>query len=78
MGNWSSTGLAPRRSRIMCDDAHEVRADAIHLVDEGDARNAVLVGLTPDRLGLRLDAADRAEHGDGAVENAQRALHLDR
>src|SRR6185369_8147664 len=59
------------------DAAEEVGADAVHLVDEGDAGDFILVGLTPDRLGLRLDAAHRAEHGHGAVQNAQRALHLD-
>ena len=42
----------------LLDDAQEVRAGAVHLVDERDARHAVLVGLAPDRLGLRLDAAD--------------------
>ena len=52
----------------------EVRADAVHLVDEADARHAVLVGLAPDGLRLRLDAGDRVEHGDRAVEHAQRAL----
>ena len=56
----------------------EVRADAVHLVDVGDARNAVLVRLAPDRLGLRLDAGDGVEQRDRAVEDAQRALDLDR
>ena len=56
----------------------EVGAGAVHLVDVGDARDAVGVRLAPDRLGLRLDATDRAEDRDGAVENAQRALDLDR
>ena len=56
----------------------EVRADAVHLVDVGDARHAVLVRLAPDRLGLRLDAGDRVEQRDRAVEHAQRALDLDR
>ena len=55
----------------------EVRADAVHLVDVGDARHAVLVGLAPHRLGLRLDAGDGVEQRDRAVEHAQRALHLD-
>ena len=58
------------------DDLLEVGADAVHLVDEGDARHAVAVGLAPHRLGLRLDAADRAEHRDRAVEHPERALHL--
>ena len=58
-------------------DALELRADAIHLVDKCDPRHAVLVGLAPDGFRLRLDAADRAEHRDRAVEHAQRALDLD-
>jgi hypothetical protein len=58
-------------------DVLEIGAHAVHLVDERDARDVVLVGLAPHRLGLRLDAADGAEHGDRAVEDAQRALDLD-
>ena len=57
--------------------ALEVRADAVHLVDVGDARDVVLVGLAPDGLGLRLDAGDGVEQRDRAVEHAQRALDLD-
>ena len=56
----------------------EVRAEAVHLVDEADARDAVLVGLAPHGLGLRLDAGDTVEHGDRAVEDAQRTLDFDR
>ena len=59
------------------DAAVEVRADAVHLVDVGDARDAVGVGLAPHGLGLRLDAGDGVEHGDGAIQHAQGALHLD-
>src|SRR5439155_4666109 len=60
------------------DGAVELRADSVHLVDKADPRNVVAVGLTPDRLALRLDTGDRVEHGDGAVENTQRPLDLDR
>ena len=60
------------------DGEVEVGAELVHLVDEADARDVVLVGLTPDGLGLGLDAFFAVEHGDGAVEDAQRALHLDR
>ena len=59
-------------------DVVEVGARAVHLVDVGDAGHAVRVGLAPHRLGLRLDATDGAEHGDRAVEHAQRTLDLDR
>jgi hypothetical protein len=48
----------------------EVRAGAVHLVDVGDTRNVVLVGLAPDRLGLRLDAGDGVEYRDRAVKDA--------
>ena len=37
----------------------------------------VLVGLTPNGLRLGLHAAYCAEGGDGAVEYAERTLHLD-
>ncbi len=57
--------------------AVEVRADPVHLVGEDDPGHAVAVGLAPDGLGLRLDAGDRVEQGHGAVEHAERALHLD-
>ncbi len=55
----------------------EVGADAVHLVDVGDARDVVLVGLAPDGLRLGLDAGDGVEQRDRAVEHAQRALDLD-
>ena len=54
----------------------EVRADLVHLVDEADPRHVVLIGLSPDLLGLGLDALLAVEDGDGTVEHAQRALHL--
>ena len=37
----------------------------------------IVLGLTPDRLGLRLNAALRAEHGDRAVQHAEGTLDLD-
>ena len=59
------------------DGAGVIGADAVHLVDEADARHAVFVGLAPDRLGLRLHARHRIEHRDRAVKDAKRALDLD-
>ena len=73
----STTALAPRRSLIIDDAAVEVGADAVHLVDEADPRHAVLVGLAPDRLRLRLDAGDAVEHRHRTVEHAQGTLDLD-
>src|SRR6267143_44921 len=54
-----------------------VGADPVHLVDVDEPRHAVLVRLTPDGLGLGLDTRHRVEDRDRAVEDAERALHLD-
>ena len=54
----------------------EIRAHAVHLVDEADARDVVLVGLPPDRFRLRLHAGHGVEHRDRAIEHAQAALHF--
>src|SRR5690606_16324057 len=61
----------------LTDDAQEVGAGAVHLVHVDDTRNAVLVGLTPYGLGLRLNAGSAAEHHDRTVQHAQGTLHLD-
>ncbi len=60
------------------DGVVEVSAELIHLVDEADTRNAVLVSLTPHGLGLRLHTFLAVEHGNGTIEHAQGALHLGR
>ena len=77
-GHWIGTGVTPRRSRDRVDVHLEVGAGLVHLVDEHDARDAELVGLAPDRLGLGLDAVAAVEDRDRAVEHAERALDLDR
>ena len=59
------------------DAAVELRAGAVELVDEADPRHLVAVRLAPHRLRLRLNAGDTVEDGDGTVQDAQRALHLD-
>ena len=53
------------------DAAGKIGPDAIHLVHKADTGDVVLVRLTPDRLGLRLDARHRIEHRNGAVEHSQ-------
>src|SRR5207248_10358561 len=65
------------RQQAFDDGAHgheEVGPHPVHLVDEADARDLVLVRLPPDGLALRLDAVDRVEHRAGAVEYPQGAL----
>src|SRR5690606_6937252 len=68
------SGLQPGDDHL--DGAVEVRAGPVHLVDEADPRDLVLVGLAPDGLGLRLHAGDGVEDDHATVEHAHRALHL--
>ena len=77
IGSCSAQACAPSLSMMSATHMIEVRAGLVHLVDEDDARHAVLVALAPDRLGLRLDALVAVEHAYRAVEHAQRALDLD-
>ena len=66
-------------AQLVLDGVHrvvEVGAQLVHLVDEADAGHAVLVGLTPDGLGLGLHALLAVEHRHSAIEHTQGALHL--
>ena len=75
-GSWTTSGRACSRSIMVCTPRVEIGAHPVHLVDEGDARHPVLVGLPPDRLRLGLHPGHRAEQGDGPVEHPQGALDL--
>ena len=54
----------------------EVRAHLVHLIDEADAGNIVLISLTPHGLRLRLNTFLAVKHCYRAVKHAQRTLHL--
>ena len=77
MGSWMGTGIGAQARADHVAHAQEIRAGAIHLVDEGDARHVVAVHLPPHRLGLRLHAGHRIEQRYRAVEHAQGALDFD-
>src|SRR5450759_383171 len=68
-------GVQPANQHVY--RAVELRADAVHLVDEADPRYAVTVRLAPHRLRLRLNAGNGVEYGDCPVEDPQRSLHFD-
>src|SRR4029079_16711816 len=57
--------------------APEVGAGPVELVYEAEAGHAVAVGLTPDRLGLRLDAGHAVEDDHRAIEHPETPLDLD-
>src|SRR6185437_13405811 len=54
----------------------KVSAELVHLIDEADARDVVLGGLTPDGFRLGFDAFLAIEDGYRAVEDAKRAFHF--
>ena len=58
-----------------CQKSAPVRSSLLTKQKRG---TLVLVGLAPDRLGLRLHAGNAVEDDDRAVEHAQAALDLDR
>ena len=60
----------------LLDAGVEICAHPVHLVDKGEARNAVFVGLPPDGLGLGLNPADRTEDRHCAIEDPERTLHF--
>ncbi len=52
-------------------DTKEIRALAVHLIDQRDSGNRVLVGLAPNRLALGLDTFSRTENHDATVEDPE-------
>src|SRR5699024_3002571 len=60
------------RTETVNDGLHgvvKVRTQLVHLVDEADARDVVLIRLAPDLLRLRLNAFLRVEDSDSAVQD---------
>ena len=65
-----------RRSTIMSTQRKKSAPVRSSLLTKHIRGHGVLVGLAPHGHRLRLDAGDAVEDGDGAVEDAQRALDL--
>src|SRR5262249_34915717 len=60
------------------DDTKGVRTRPVGLVDEGEPRNLVTPHLPVDGHRLGLHSGDRTQYEDGAIENPQGSLDLDR
>src|SRR5580704_15448842 len=56
----------------------KIGSDPVHLVDEADAGNAVLVGLPPNGFALGLHPFHGAKNHQRPVQDAQAALNLGR
>src|SRR6266403_1960237 len=76
-GQLNGHRVAPQTRSNLVHAAQEVRAGAVHLVDEGDAGYAIFVHLAPDGLRLRLHARYGAIDRNGGIQHAEAALHFD-
>ena len=56
-------GVCAEAVRIESKTAFERRTRTIELIDKANTRNAVLIGLTPNGFGLRLDTGDAVKNG---------------
>src|SRR5690606_28370067 len=54
----------------------KVSAGALHLVDESNAGNPIIIHQAPVRLRLRLDAVDGTKQEDKSIKYAKRTAHL--
>ena len=72
------TALRASFSRISLITRSASAPVRVHLIDKGDAGDAIAFHLLIDREGLALDATDRTQHHDGSIEHTQGTLDLDR
>ena len=70
-GQKDGVGIRLKLLAHLGDSAEKISSRSVHLIDECNARNFVFVRLTPDRLGLRLNAGDGAEHSDRTIQDAE-------
>ncbi len=77
-GKLNRDGLGTEALADGIDGMLKISTHLVDLVNEANARDAVLVGLAPHFFRLRLHAVHRVKHRDCAVEHAQRAFHLSR
>ena len=76
MGSSSGATPAPNAVPELVERALEVGPLPVELVDEDHAGQAELGGHPPDRLGLHLDALDRADHEHGQVGDPERGVDV--
>src|SRR5215469_16215008 len=73
-GNLDGDGLGVEALANGIDGVLKIGTHLINLVDEANARDPVLVRLTPNLFRLRLHAVNGIKNRDGAVEYTKRAL----
>src|SRR4029077_14550715 len=75
-GQLNGNRVAPQPRADLIHAAQEIRAGAVHFVDESHARNSVLVHLAPNGFGLRLHTRHRAINRHSRVQHTQGALYF--
>ncbi len=70
-GQLKDEGLGAKPLLHHFNSTKEVSPDPVHLVDESNFGNLVLVSLVPNRFRLGLHASYSAENADSAVEDSQ-------
>ena len=58
------------------NNACKIRSHTIHFINERNARDVVLISLSPDRFGLRLHASDSTKNRYSSIQHAHRTLYL--
>ena len=72
--NFKRSGIDFQFLAHIFHDFVEVRAGTVHFVHERHAGDMIFLRLAPNGFGLGLNATDRAENADRAVENAERTF----
>ena len=76
--NHHGNRIAAQRGLNGFNHTEEIRACAVHLVDERYLGHTVLLALPPDLLGLRLDTTHGAEQRNRTIQHTQTTLHFSR
>src|SRR6218665_1094908 len=70
-GQLNDEGLCPETTDDCVYREIEVSAKFVHLIDEANTRNIVLIGLPPYRFGLGLNTFLAVKRGNGPVEHTE-------
>src|ERR1044071_4208930 len=73
-GQLNGNRIAVQSFFDLCNNSKEISTGAIHLVNEADARNFILIHLAPHGFRLRLDTTYGAEKRNGPIEHTKRTL----
>ena len=74
--DWHRVGLQAQLHLL--DDFEEVGTGTVHLVHKGQTWHFVLVGLTPNSFGLRLNTTHGTVNHASAIQHAHGTLHFNR